>query len=539
MKRIKAAICIIISLLLLISVCPAAFAQGVGTDYYVDSVNGDDANSGTSESSAFKTIAKASSLTYSPGDRILFKAGGYFSGTFAASGSGTAESPITIGAYGDVASLGKPMLTVEGENAVIQIKGVSHWTVSGLDISAPDGRGIFIICREGKMSGFVIENCLLHDIFKQRAESQVIYFHASIGIDSQGYGSLSDITLRNIEINDCGYGIWSDGNNIEWSPELFKSPEESYAHNLLYENITMNNIYYDGIAIGSVNHLTIRNCVLLNTSLYEDFYTAPTWMHHAKNVLIENCEIAGSTNTMDGMAVDFDGWTTDSMYQYIYSHDNVRFLQNCVYDDETQNRNCTVRYCLSVNDNKAANNASQMLGKDAYIGMDNFKFYNNTIVNGSRFDFACNLNSTIANNIFISAKPFGEFQIVRKTSKSGLHKFDGKITNNCFINYAIPTSAENNALSYAGFVGGDIYDINSYRLSASSPLIGKGIQVEDDMGEHDFYGNALTDTHNIGCYEGAGVEDSSSLTVIRQAAALISSVFYRVFGAVLSIINRF
>lgn len=532
MKHTKTILCTVLSLIMIISLCPAAFAAGTGTTYYVDSINGSDDNSGTSESSPWKTTAKASSAEYTPGDKILFKAGGYFTGTFTANGSGTAENPITVGAYGDVASLGKPALTVEGENAVIRINDVSFWTVSGLDISAPDGMGIYITCEKALMNGIIIENCSMHDIFNQRSDTQVKHLHASIGIYTVGSGLLSDVILRNIDINNCGYGVWSDGNNIEypWANEYYVSPEESYAQNLLYENITMNNIYYDGFAIGSVNNLTIRNCALINTSLYEDFYTAPTWMHHAKNVLIENCEIAGATNAMDGMALDFDGWTTDSTYQYIYSHDNVRFMQNCVYDDETQNRNCTVRYCLSVNDNKGLNSIPLLLGENATVGMDNFKFYNNTIVDGGELDFSHCVNSTVANNIFISNEKFGKIQ-----TKSGDHKFDSVFENNCFVNYAIPPVAKQNALSIPGFVGGDYYDINSYKLSVSSPLIGKGIQVESDMGEHDFYGNELTDAHNIGCFDAQGIEDGATVSVWQKICAAFSYLFYKIYGSFISI----
>lgn len=541
MKRNKTVLSIVLAVMLALSCCPVAFAANAGTTYYVDSVNGDDTNSGTSENAAWKTTEKAASVEYSAGDKVLFKAGGYFVGTFSAKGSGTEENPITLGAYGDVEALGKPMLTVEDESAVVEINDVSNWTVDGLDISAPNGMGVYIVCETTQMSGITVENCSMHDIFNQRSETQVKHLHSSIGIYTAGSGKLCNVILRKLDIKDCGYGIWSDGNNIEypWVSEWYISPEESYAQNLLYENITMNNIYYDGFAIGSVNNLTIRNCALINTSIYEDFYTAPTWMHHAKNVLIENCEIAGSTNTMDGMALDFDGWTTDSTYQYIYSHDNVCFIQNCVYDDETQNRNCTVRYCLSVNDNKGLCRCSQMLGENATVGMDNFKFYNNTIVDAANFDFSSNLNSTVANNIFISTKPFGEFQIIKKYGNIGLHKFSGSITNNCFVNYAVPTIAKKNAIAVPGFVGGDYYDVNSYRLSASSPLVGKGIQVEDDMGEHDFYGNALTDTHNIGCFDAPGIEDGKTISVMQKMQASFKTMFYKLYGAILSLINRF
>lgn len=537
MNKIKSILCILLSLTVMLSLCPFAFAAEAGTTYYVDSISGDDNNNGTNENSAWKTVEKASSVEYSAGDKILFKAGEYFVGTFNAKGSGTQDNPITIGSYGDAATLGKPALTVNDKNAVIEIKDASYWTVDGLDISAPDGKGIYITCETSQMNGITVENCLIHDVFKQRSATQEKHLHASIGIYTYGSGLLSDLIIRNIEIKDCGYGIWSDGNNAEWLTQYFVSPEKSYAQNLLWENITMNNVYYDGLAIGSVNNLTVRNCALINTSLYEDFCTAPTWMHHAKNVLIENCEIAGSTNTTDGMAVDFDGWATDSIYQYIYSHDNVRFMCNCSCDDETQNRNNTVRYCLSVNDNKTTSTSQPLMY--ATTGMDNFKFYNNTIVDGGNFSFAFNKNSIVANNIFVSKKNFGEIQTVRKYNSAGLHKFDGEFTNNCFVNYTIPPMSKNNTLAVPGFVGGDYYDVNSYKLSASSPLIGKGIQVEENMGDHDFYGNALTETHNVGCFDAAGIDDGKTICHTEKVKAVFSAVFYRLYGAILSVINRF
>ena len=60
-----------------------AFAAN-GTVYYIDSVSGDDSSSGTSENFAWKTIEKANSMTYSAGDKILFKAGGIYTGKFSA-----------------------------------------------------------------------------------------------------------------------------------------------------------------------------------------------------------------------------------------------------------------------------------------------------------------------------------------------------------------------------------------------------------------------------------------------------------------------
>jgi hypothetical protein len=78
-----------------------------GTTYYV-SANGSDSNGGTSPSAAIRTLARASGLPLGPGDQVLLERGATFSGKLAVWRSGTAGSPITIGAYGNGA---KPVVT--------------------------------------------------------------------------------------------------------------------------------------------------------------------------------------------------------------------------------------------------------------------------------------------------------------------------------------------------------------------------------------------------------------------------------------------
>ena len=51
-----------------------------------------------------------------------------------------------------------------------------------------------------------------------------------------------------------------------------------------------------------------------------------------------------------------------------------------------------------------------------------------------------------------------------------------------------------------GFVGGDEYF--AYELVLGSPLVGKGMEIEDDL-TTDFFGNEKT-SNNIGCYAGDG-----------------------------------
>ena len=69
--------------------------------FYVDCSGGNDSNSGTSTSSAWRSVSRANAAPMTPGSRLLFKRGCTWSGTaLLAKWTGTATSPITIGAYG-------------------------------------------------------------------------------------------------------------------------------------------------------------------------------------------------------------------------------------------------------------------------------------------------------------------------------------------------------------------------------------------------------------------------------------------------------
>lgn len=68
--------------------------------YYVDNVNGRDANSGTSAAAPIASIAKVNSLPLKPGDTVAFMAGEEWHEMLQIQRSGTAAQPIRYVAYG-------------------------------------------------------------------------------------------------------------------------------------------------------------------------------------------------------------------------------------------------------------------------------------------------------------------------------------------------------------------------------------------------------------------------------------------------------
>lgn len=73
------------------------------TNYYVKQ-NGNDEAAGTSDETAWATIAKVNTVwaagTFAPGDSILFKRGETFTGSITVSEAGSSGSQIVVGAYG-------------------------------------------------------------------------------------------------------------------------------------------------------------------------------------------------------------------------------------------------------------------------------------------------------------------------------------------------------------------------------------------------------------------------------------------------------
>lgn len=69
--------------------------------YYISST-GNDGNSGTSQSSPWRTIDRLQQVSTAllPGDQVLFQRGGVYPGHFTVNSSGTVAQPIVIGSYG-------------------------------------------------------------------------------------------------------------------------------------------------------------------------------------------------------------------------------------------------------------------------------------------------------------------------------------------------------------------------------------------------------------------------------------------------------
>jgi hypothetical protein len=139
----------------LLAVFIAATEINLAATYYVDANAGNDANSGTSTSSAWQTISKVNSKSFSPGDNILFLRGCTWIGTITFNSSGTSSLPITYGAYGSGVL---PVIDANNANAAGIIQSKNYITVQNIHFqNAADSPGGTM--RVSYAIGVIVQNC--------------------------------------------------------------------------------------------------------------------------------------------------------------------------------------------------------------------------------------------------------------------------------------------------------------------------------------------------------------------------------------------
>jgi hypothetical protein len=312
-KRIHAGALVSLAFALLANVTCGVAASA--RTYFVDSSSGDDARSGLKEDTAWRSLQQVNAARLAPGDRVLFRRGQTWRGQLVAQ-SGSAESVVTYGAYGDGP---KPVLlgSVAADRAEDWLPaGTNVWTTpAGNSLSVDVGNIIF---DHGKATGFKrwTEADLKQDgdFFYDPKTRQVrlcLQQHPA-----QRYRSV-ELALRKHIIDQGGRG------------------------HVTYEDLDLRYGAAHGFGGGSTHHITIRGCDISYIGGGHQF-TRPDghpvrfgngieFWSSARDCLVEDCRLweiydAALTNQGDGTNVESN----------IVYRRNV--IWNCEYSFEYWNR---------------------------------------------------------------------------------------------------------------------------------------------------------------------------------------------------------
>ena len=167
------------------AVCGQEMFGTANNMYYIDSISGNDENSGTSENEPWKSLTKANETVFQPGDIIKLKSGCEWVGQFNPKGSGAEGNPITVTAYDEGE---KPHIKGGGiTDTAFLLFNQQYWEIDGIQVSntantVEDYRGIGIKGTDaGVLKHFTIKNCYIHDV-----TGEVIYFGLNDSLYEEG-----------------------------------------------------------------------------------------------------------------------------------------------------------------------------------------------------------------------------------------------------------------------------------------------------------------------------------------------------------------
>lgn len=223
------------------SPCPTSS----GTTYYLDNLDGNDTNPGTSPTAAWKTLSKANSAQLAPGDRLLLKRGGDWTGSLRATRSGTSSAPITIGAYGTgvlpLVQGATSCIVLSGSYLVLRELRAHNCGWAGIDVSGSQNRVEYSVSANN-VTGIHVRAGALNNVLWANeivGNNRMSVLTASPTNDDSGafgvalHGDYTEIAFNTIAGSDAfSYDFGRDGAAVE----VYGGRNNTIHHNLAIDN---------------------------------------------------------------------------------------------------------------------------------------------------------------------------------------------------------------------------------------------------------------------------------------------------------------
>jgi len=534
----------------LISVSAAeSTGTGTGTNYYVDASGGNDANAGTSETAAFKTLARVNEVNLEPGDSILLKRGEVWHGEvlqLTREDSGEEGNIVAVSSYGEGS---KPLISADGAYHAIFIYNVSYILVENIEITnfVPEGQeppvrtpshemhtrkeygngrsGIEIWNDTGLIAKNIhIKNIDAHDIMGSNDPNNY-WFQGAIffmGADNTT-SSFDDILIEGCHLWDNKCLDITSGIDYNTRP---------YTNVVVRNNVSERSGKGSIVLAGCYKPLIERNASYDVGLGWTNFgWVVPIWEYNCEDALFQynesarcNANPSAPYGQNDAQGYDIDISTKGrATFQYNYSHDNAGGFMLVMPANEYMPdfEGFTIRYNLSVNDGR--DNLGFQTMRILHSGTVGSYFYNNVIydadgegivwaevgdgkyADGSTYTTG---NILIQNNIFYSNSDLSDYQ-----DNNDKLVFNNNLYYGSVNEAVIYSSDETSPLIADPLFAGPIPEValdgmeaaRVFKLSEDSPCIDAGIVI-DDNGGRDFFGNALyAGKPDIGIHEYASV----------------------------------
>ncbi|MCU7547776.1 T9SS type A sorting domain-containing protein [Chitinophagaceae bacterium LB-8] len=547
-----------LSISLIVAYCLLS-SDSYSITFYI-SPSGNDANTGTSTSSPWKTISKVNSKNFNR-DTILFQGGKTFYGSlnFTNNDIGTSTKPIIIGSYGT----GKATINSD------KLSGLYIYNAAGFVIKnlVFTGAGRLTNTKSGIIIYMDKANTKLSYLSIQNVEAYG-YRNAGITIGSWATaGGFKDVSITNSNCHDNGKA------GIEfYAMQPYTHRNVSLRYNKVYNNSGIAELTTEltgsGISLGGVDVAVVEYCTSYNNGW---LHKAPNiggpvgiWAHESDSVTFQFNESHHNKtgSSKDGGGFDLDGGCTNSFMQYNYSHDNygAGYLL-AQYNGVPVMKNIIIRYNISENDGRKGDQGSiHIWASSTSTGIQTVKIYNNTIftkpsstasVKGFYIRSGPMSDIKLRNNIFqttggvplvyvpynTSACLFqgnsywpsgGTFKIIwGATTYSSLAAWRTGTGNKQEYLNGIAKGLQADAQFADTTLGVTFNDatklttLKRYKLKSTSSLLNKGLDLKNlfsiNVGTRDYWGTSLVGktTFHIGAFQGTPISNTMEIIVAR------------------------
>lgn len=344
------------------------------TTYYVDSAFGGDDQQGTSPLTAWKTLANVNATVFRPGNRLLFRSGGTWTGQLWPKGSGTEEQPIHIGKYGGEA---KPVINGNGlAEDTLLLKNQEYWEVQDLEITntgkgtAPRRGAHLVAANYGEMRHIYLRSLTIHDV--NGIDSDKV----NGGIHYNAIGDTKPSRFVDLRIEDNRIYHVDRSGIFGWSTHWMRSKWYPSLHVMIRNNV-LDDIGGDGIVAVATDGALVEHNVVSRANQRSEGYNVAIWAWSADHTVIQYNEAYLTHGFRDGEGFDSDWNSRNTVIQYNYSHDNDGgFLLICNEgghspEESVGNVGTIARYNISQNDRSRGINISGPVIQT--------QIYNNTI----------------------------------------------------------------------------------------------------------------------------------------------------------------
>jgi hypothetical protein len=426
----------LLSWLLVVGLDKTSMAQAdmssVRGTFYVDCDSQATEANGRSIESPWKTLADVNSHTFAAGDTISFKRGSACEGMLLPKGSGSAEHPIHLTAYGS--GVRPKILASRKDRQAFLLDGQEYWDVDSLDISGGNTYGVFVTGEKGVLHHIHLANLVVHDVnggeLKSKDNGLVVISPSSV--DERFDDVLVDgVTAYN---TTQWVGILVGGGNFGYPPE------STWSNHAVIRNSVVHDVQGDGIVLFRIRNGLIASSVAWNTGMQDtEKIGTPnaiwTWMCH-DCVVTQNEAFLTDSPGVDGGAFDIDYGNTNNSVIENYGHDTQGYCI-AVFGAGFVTRQSVVRGNLCINNGRSPRMAD-------YQGAIFLLSWNNGSIDGL----------TVENNtVFWNAYEAAPALINEATIKAGTAVFRGNTvysTSPWMVNSNRDLTATHNTYNYFG-----------------------------------------------------------------------------------------